>query len=71
MNPTNAQSGQQGSLLITQNPLVTYGLTWGDSWKFQNFSPFTGAGLAEVTLLKFTVVAANYIVVDTIVTNIG
>jgi len=71
MNPLNAQSGQQGSLLITQNPLSTYSITWGSSWKFPNFSPFTGAGLAEVTLLKFTVVASNFIVIDTIVTNIG
>jgi hypothetical protein len=70
-NPLNAVSGQTGSLLITQNALSTYSITWGNSWKFQGFSPFTGAGLAEVTLLKFTVVAANYIVVDTIVTNIG
>jgi hypothetical protein len=70
-SPLNAASGQQGSLLITQNPLSTYSITWGSSWKFQGFSPFTGAGLAEVTLLKFTVVASNFIVVDTIVTNIG
>jgi hypothetical protein len=70
-NPLNAQSGQNGSLLITQNPLSTYGVIWGNSWKFPNFTPFTGAGLAEVTLLKFTVIAPNYIVVDSIVTNIG
>ncbi len=70
-NPLNAVSGQTGSLLITQDPLSTYSITWGNSWKFGNFSPFTGAGLAEVTMLKFTVVAANYIVVDAIVTNIG
>ena len=70
-SPLNAVSGQQGSLLITQDPLSTYSITWGSSWKFPNFSPFTGAGLAEVTLLKFTVVASNFIVIDTIVTNIG
>jgi hypothetical protein len=70
-NPLNAVSGQTGSLLITQDPLSTYSITWGNSWKFANFTPFTGAGLAEVTLLKFTVVAANNIIVDTIVTNIG
>lgn len=70
-SPLNAVSGQQGSLLITQDPLSTYSITWGASWKFPNFSPFTGAGLAEVTLLKFTVVASNFIVIDTIVTNIG
>jgi hypothetical protein len=70
-NPLNAQSGMTGSILLTQNPLSPAVVSWGAAWKFQGFSPFTGAGIAEVTLLKFTVVAANYIVVDTIVTNIG
>jgi hypothetical protein len=70
-NPLNAASGQQGSLLITQNPLSTYSITWGNSWKFANFAPFAGAGLAEVTLVQFTVVASNYIVVTGIVQNIG
>jgi hypothetical protein len=70
-NPLNAVSGQTGALLIEQNPLSTYSITWGSSWKFANFTPFPGAGLAEVTLLKFTVVSANYIIVDSIVTNIG
>ena len=70
-NPLNAVSGQTGALVITQDPLSTYSITWGNSWKFGNFTPFTGAGLAEVTMLKFTVVAANYIIVDAIVPNIG
>lgn len=70
-NPLNAVSGQTGSLLITQDPLSTYTITWGNSWKFQGFSPFTGAGLAEVTMLQFTVVASNYIVVTGIITDIG
>ena len=70
-NPLNAVSGQTGALVITQDPLSTYSITWGNSWKFGNFTPFTGAGLAEVTMLKFTVVAANFIIVDAIVPNIG
>ena len=70
-NPLNAVSGQTGSLLITQDPLSTYSITWGNSWQFANFTPFGGAGLAEVTLLQFTVVASNYIVVTGITTNIG
>jgi hypothetical protein len=70
-NPLNAESGQTGSLLITQDPLSTYTITWGSSWKFQGFSPFTGAGLAEVTMLQFTVVASNYIVVTAVIPNIG
>ena len=70
-NPLNAVSGQTGSLLITQDPLSTYSITWGNSWKFANFTPFGGAGLAEVTLLQFTVVASNYLVVTNIVSNLG
>jgi hypothetical protein len=58
-------------LLITQDPLATYSLTWGNSWKFANFTPFGGAGLAEVTLVQFTVVASNYIVVTAVVPSIG
>lgn len=71
VNPLNAQSGQTGAILITQNPLSTYSITWDSSWKFGNFTPFTGAGLAEVTMLQFTVVASNYIVITGVTTNIG
>jgi hypothetical protein len=71
VNPLNAQSGQTGALLITQNPLSTYGITWDSSWKFQGFSPFPGAGLGEVTMLQFTVVGSNYIVITGVTTNIG
>jgi len=71
INPLNAQPGQTGALLITQNALVTYGMTWDNSWKFGNFSPFSGAALAEVTLLQFTVVASNYIIITNVVPNIG
>ena len=70
-NPLNAASGQTGALLITQDPLSTYSITWGSSWKFGNFTPFTGAGLAEVTLLQFTVVSTNYIVITNVVPNVG
>jgi len=71
-NPLNAVSGQTGHLLITQNPLVTYGLVWGTSWKFQNFAPYSGnSTLAAVDLIEFTVVAGNYIIVTNIVENIG
>lgn len=71
-NPLNAVPGQTGSLLITQNPLVTYSLTWGSSWKFQNFTPYIGnTTLAAVDMIQFVVVAANYIVVTGISTNLG
>lgn len=71
-SPLNAVSGQTGHLLITQNPLVTYGLIWGTSWKFQNFAPYAGSStLGAVDLIEFTVVAGNYIVVTNIVEDIG
>jgi hypothetical protein len=70
-NPLNAVSGQTGALLIAQDLFITYGINWGNSWKFSGATPFAGAAAGEVTMLKFTVVDTNYIVVDTIVTNIG
>ncbi len=71
-DPLNAQSGQSGYLLITQNPTVPYSLTWGSAWKFENFTPYSGNGtLAAVDLISFTVVSPNYIVVTKVTTNIG
>jgi hypothetical protein len=71
-DPLNAQSGQSGYLLISQNPLVPYGLTWGSAWKFENFTPYSGNGtLAAVDMIAFTVVSPNYIVVTKVITNIG
>jgi hypothetical protein len=72
MNPLNAQSGQTGALLIRQNPLSPYTITWGSAWKFEDFTPYTGnPTVAGVDLILFTVVAANYIVVTKVVKNIG
>ena len=71
-NPTNAQSGMKGSLLLSQNPLTPYVITWGSAWKFANSTPYSGNSTrAAVDLIEFTVVAANYIVVTNIVKNIG
>jgi hypothetical protein len=71
-DPLNAQSGQIGSLLISQNPLNPYTITWGAAWKFANFSPYSGnPTLAAVDLIEFVVVSPNYIVVKNVVTSIG
>jgi len=71
-SPLSVQSGQRGSLKITQNPLSTYILTWGSSWKFQNFTPYSGnTVLGAVDLIEFTVVDSNYIVITAVITNIG
>jgi hypothetical protein len=71
-DPLNAQSGQSGFLMIAQNPLVPYTITWGSAWKFENFTPYSGNGtLAAVDMVAFTVVSPNYIVVTKVTTNIG
>ena len=71
-DPLNAQSGQSGYLLISQNPLSPYTITWGSAWKFENFTPYSGnSTLAAVDLVAFTVVQPNYIVVTKVVQNIG
>lgn len=71
-DPLNAQSGQTGYLLIQQNGLSPYTITWGSAWKFGNFTPYNGNSvLSAVDLIEFVVVAPNYIVVKNIVQNIG
>jgi hypothetical protein len=71
-NPLNAVPGQTGALVITQNPLSTYGLTWGSSWKFPSALPYGGnTTLAAVDMVQFTVVSANYIVVTNVITDLG
>jgi hypothetical protein len=71
-NPLNASSGQTGYLLVSQNPLSPYTMTWGAAWKFPNSLPYSGnSTLAAVDLIEFVVVSPNYIVVKNIVTDIG
>ena len=71
-NPTNAVSGQTGTLVITQDPTTPYALTWDSAWKFADGTPYAGNPVAAaVDLLEFVVVSANYIVVTNIVSDIG
>jgi hypothetical protein len=70
--PLNAQSGQIGALLLSQNPISVFSVNWASNWKWANFSPYTGnPALAAVDLIQFTVVSPNYIVVTNVVQNIG
>jgi hypothetical protein len=70
--PLNAQSGQTGSLLLIQNPVTPYNVTWHTYWKWANSTPFYGNTLAAgVDLIEFTVVSPTYIVVTNVVRNIG
>jgi hypothetical protein len=71
-NPANAVSGQTGSLVIRQNPLTPFTVTWGSSWKFQDGLPYVGNPVAgAVDMLQFTVVSPTYIVVTSILTDLG
>jgi hypothetical protein len=70
--PLNAQSGQTGSLLLIQNPITPYNVTWHTYWKWANGVPFPGNPLAAgVDLIEFTVISPTYVVVTNVVSNIG
>ena len=71
-NPLNAESGQTGAILITQDPTVPYTVTWGSAWKFAGGTPYAGnPTVSAVDMLQFTVIAADYIVVTNIVSDIA
>lgn len=71
-NPLNANPGQRGTLIITQNPTVASTITWGSAWKFAEGSPYGGnPTLSSMDLLEFTVLAADQIIVTNVVSNIA
>lgn len=70
--PINSTSGQTGSLLLIQNPINPYNVTWHTYWKWANGTPYPGNPVASsVTLIQFTVVSPTYVVVTNITDNIG
>lgn len=70
--PTNAQPGQRGTLIITQNPTTSYTLIWSTAWKFANSTPPSlSNALSSRNLFEFTVISANEIVVTNFVENFG
>jgi hypothetical protein len=72
INPTNAQSGQSGYLVITQNPSVPYAMTWGTSWKWAGGVAYAGnATLNATDVIAFTVVSSNVILVTSVTTNLS
>jgi hypothetical protein len=72
VNPLNAQSGQTGHILLSQNSITPYIVTWDSSWKWGNLSPYPGNPTpAAVDMIQFVVVASNIIVVTAVVQNIG
>ena len=72
INPTNAQSGQSGYLVVTQNSLVPYTMTWGTSWKWENGVAYAGnATLNATDVIAFTVLSSNTILVTSVTTSLS
>jgi hypothetical protein len=72
INPVNAQSGQSGYLVVTQNALVPYTMTWGTSWKWQGGLPYAGnATLNATDVIAFTVLSSNTILVTSVTTSLS
>jgi hypothetical protein len=72
VNPLNAESGQSGYLVVTQNPLVPYTMTWGTSWKWQGGLPYAGnATLNATDVIAFTVLSSNTILVTSVTTSLS
>ena len=72
VNPINCDSGQTGAIIIRQNTLTPYPLTFSSVWKFPNFTPVTITNVAgAVDMIQFTVVDAAHIIVTNFLQNIG
>lgn len=71
-NPLNVQPGQTGAILLRQNPVTPFALSWGSSWKFANNTPAVISPVASaVDFFTFTVVSNNYIVVTQYLNGVG
>ena len=71
-NPLNAESGQTGAIVITQNSSSAFTIVWGMAWKWPNGTPFTGnVNPGGVDMVEFTVLSPNYIIVTNVIENIG
>jgi len=70
--PINAESGQTGAILIRQNSLTPYVLTWDAEWNWGGFTPIPVTPVASaVDMYQFTVYASNYIVITNVIQNLG
>jgi hypothetical protein len=71
-NPINIQPGQTGAILLRQNPVTPFPLSWGTSWKFANNTPAVVSPVASaVDFFTFTVVSSTYIVVTAYLNGVG
>jgi hypothetical protein len=71
-NPQQAQSGQTGCILIRQNAITPYSLTFDSAWKFsEGVKPSISPEAGAVDFLAFTVVSPTYIVVTNYLSKLG
>jgi hypothetical protein len=72
MAPVNAETGQSGAILLRQNSVAPFALTWDAVWKWPDFTPVgITPTLSAVDMALFTVVSPTYIVIYRYITNIG
>jgi hypothetical protein len=70
--PSNSESGQEGSILISQDPISPYVVTWDAVWKWHANTPVPVTPIAGATdLFEFTVISPTYIVITNVTQNIG
>jgi hypothetical protein len=70
--PINTQTGQSGVILLRQNSVAPFALTWDAVWKWADFTPVgITPTLSAVDMALFTVVSPTYIVIYQYITNIG
>jgi hypothetical protein len=70
--PQNAQSGQKGTIIVRQNPLNPYVLTWESDWKWANATPEMLTPVASaVDIFEFTVYSGNTIYITNVIKNVG
>jgi hypothetical protein len=72
MAPINSETGQSGAILLRQNSVAPFSLTWDAVWKWPDFTPVgITPTLSAVDMALFTVVSPTYIVIYRYITNIG
>jgi hypothetical protein len=71
-NPLNVVSGMRGSLIVRQNPVTPYAITWGSAWQFAFNEPGSITGVAgAVDIFDWVAYSGAYIAVTAVARNLG
>lgn len=72
MAPANAASGMRGGIVIRQNTLMPYAVTWDAAWKWEDFTPAMVTPVAgAVDYAEFVVLDPTRILITSYLHNIG